>query len=1002
MRSQDAGPRLGDRYVLREVLGRGATGAVWSAHDVHLDRPVAVKVLIDAGDTLTTPERFQREARTTARLNHANIVAVYDVGRVSERDTVDAAPGTPFLVMELLTGGSWKDALRGPLPPPERVAGALAGVARALAAAHAVGVTHRDIKPANVLLTADGEAKLADFGIAKSTESTGLTKPGDIVGTLAYTAPECLEGQAAGPAADIWSFGVMLYESLSGRRPFEYETLGALITAIQSGRYRSLAYDLPSLPHSLSATVDRCLDPDPPHRPTAGELARVLADAMASAATGSAPPTTITPISGPPSFDPTTDAPAPWPPISGPPLTGHPVSGAPSSGRPVSGAPASGPPISGHPVSGGPTWRGVPPAPPASGQRTGPAARVPSAPGSPVPIRGPYSRGGTATGAVPPTNPPVPIPPQNNPRKRRRWILPVAAGVVLVLLAGGAVAGRGLFHAVTGCSGELPLVVASSPEKAGVVSTLAERYNAHPGDVDGKCVHVHIVIAKSGEAVQALAKHWPVADYGTRPDVWTPASSVWVGLLGQKAGAIGAQTKAPSLARSPLVIAAPEATARAMGWPAKSPSWQEIARYAGSDAEWAEVSKSNTPFLFARTNPLVSTSGLHATLAAYLAAPGRTGDVEEDLKRSSVRLFLRTLERSTDRYGDTTLTFLDTLRQQEEQSGASPVSALAVEEQTVWAYNQGEPMSAGSSHLPAPAQKLVAMQPRDGTLVSDHPYVTVDSVIDAPWVTPAKRTAADDFLAFLQEDDQQATFRAAGFRDSNDKIDPDVVAKSGGFISEHPATTFPSPQPAAVATLLDAWRNLNRPANVLMVLDTSGSMKKTVAGTKSTRLQLATQAAEASLDYFGTNDRVGLWEFSTQLAGSVDHRQLVPLSTKNDGALKRALASLTPKKDTGLYDTARDAVDLVRAQSDSDGINAVVLLTDGDNQDPGSISPQALLAHLKTKPTVRVYPVAFGDELSANGKSVLNQIAKTTGGRYYESNDPRRIESVLGDVMSNF
>lgn len=359
MTAKDAGPHLGDRYVLDAVLGRGASGAVYSAHDVHLDRPVAIKVLIDAGDTLTTPERFQREARTTARLNHANIVAVYDVGRVGERDRIDVAPGTPFLVMELLTGGSWKDALSGPLPRPERVAGALTGVARALAAAHAVGVTHRDIKPANVLLNAEGEAKLADFGIAKSIESTGLTRPGDIVGTLAYTAPECLEGQVAGPAADVWSFGVMLYESLSGRRPFEQETLGALITAIQSGRYRSLAYDMPTLPHSLSATVDRCLDPDPPHRPTAAELARVLADAVVS---GAEPPTTITPISGPPSF-----APISGPPVSGPPVSGPPVSGPPVSGPPVSGLPVSGAPVSGAAASGGQTWRatGRRPAPPA-------------------------------------------------------------------------------------------------------------------------------------------------------------------------------------------------------------------------------------------------------------------------------------------------------------------------------------------------------------------------------------------------------------------------------------------------------------------------------------------------------------------------------------------------------------------------------------------------------------------------------------------------------------
>ncbi|WP_425558951.1 VWA domain-containing protein [Cryptosporangium minutisporangium] len=189
------------------------------------------------------------------------------------------------------------------------------------------------------------------------------------------------------------------------------------------------------------------------------------------------------------------------------------------------------------------------------------------------------------------------------------------------------------------------------------------------------------------------------------------------------------------------------------------------------------------------------------------------------------------------------------------------------------------------------------------------------------------------------------------------------------------------------------------------MMDTSGSMKEKVEGTNSTRLQLATRAASASLSYFGTNDAVGLWEFSTHLSGSVDHRQLVPISAKDEEALTRALRNLQPQNDTGLYDTARNAVNAVRAQADADGINAVVLLTDGDNQDPGSVSPAALLAGLRPRagqPAVRVYPIAFGDDLSEAGKGVLNQIARTTGGRYYQSNDPRDIESVLGDVMSNF
>ena len=1024
-----AAVRLADRYVLGRVLGRGATGAVYAGHDSHLDRPVAVKILIQADDTLTTPERFQREARTTARLNHPNIVAVYDVGRVGEHDTVDASPGTPFLVMELLTGGNWRDELARGQATPQQIARALAGVARALAAAHAVGVTHRDIKPANVLLNAEGEAKLADFGIAKSTESTGLTRPGDIVGTLAYTAAECLEGQAATSAADVWSFGVMLYESLAGHRPFEQETIGALITAIQSGRYRSLAYDLPTLSHPLSAAVDRCLDPDPPHRPTAAELAAVLAEAGASTVTSISGP----PISGPPSSGP----PVSGPPVSGPPGAGRPVSGgapisgAPSSGRPVSGVPASGA-SAGRPAASGARPNIPPPAPPTSssfnappawpnptqrlpprsGQLAGPPAGPPGPPsGTPPPGGGPPGAG--PPGAGPPGAGPTPygtpakFPPPAERKKRRRWLIPVALFVVFGLVVGGIFGVRGLLGKVSGCSGTLPLVVASSPEKSGIMAALADRYNTHPGNVDGTCIHVTVETIKSGEAVDALVAGWPTADYGTRPDVWSPASSVWVGLVGQRAGAIGTALNLQSLARSPLVIAAPEATAKALGWPAKSPSWKDIAKYAGDENAWKAVSHSANPFMFARTNPLVSTSGLHATLAAYLAAPGRTGDVTADLEQPSVKLFLRTLERSTDRYGDTTLTFLDALRQQEEsgQSTASTVSALAVEEQTVWAYNQGQPMSAGDSQQPAPKEKLVAMHPSDGTLVSDHPYVEVDKVIDAPWVTAAKRTAAQKFMTFLLADEQQAVFRQHGFRGADDKLDPSVVKSAGGLLNPDSAKTFPAPQPASVATLLDAWKNLNRPAKVLLVLDTSGSMKDVVPGTQKTRLALATEAAQNSLNYFGTNDRVGLWEFSTLLSGSSDHREIVPISAKNESALVNGLKNLKADGNTGLYDTCRDAVAEVRAHADPNAINAVVLLTDGDNADPGSISAATLLAGLKNqpgKPAVRVYPVAFGGDLTPSGRSVLNQIAKVSGGQFYDSADPRRIDSVLGDVMSNF
>jgi Ca-activated chloride channel family protein len=967
-------PDLGSRYTLGAVLGRGATGIVYAAYDTHLDRSVAIKLLVSTGDALTSPERFQREARTTARLAHPNIVAVHDVGRIAS----GVAEGAPYLIMELLTGGSWRDRMADGPPPHEFTITAMAGVAKALAAAHAVGITHRDIKPANVLLSASGEAKLADFGIAKSAEATGLTRPGEIVGTLAYTAPECLDGHPATPASDIWSFGVMLYESFADRRPFQQETIGALILAIQGGEYRSLAYDLPELPDAVSAAVDRCLDPDAPHRPTAAELVAVLGSGGPSGSGGSSTGTVIA----------------------------SPTSTAVQSvaERPVSGsrAPASGPPT--NPGSTGSS----PPAPPRSTSGAGsgwgavPPGYLHAGPPNP-----------TVAGPRGPIDPPGPIGPplQSAPpprRRRRRVLLAVLLPALIIALVGGLLAAGRIFVAgVSGCGDRiLALRVAASPEKFDVVNSLAARYNRaqdgeHPDKVDGRCVRVTIAQVKSGEGRDALAAGWPTAQYGPRPDVWSPASGLWVGLASGQTTLVS-KAPAPSIARSPLVIAAPEPTARALGWPGQPVGWRDIARFAGDQSAWRQAGGTG-PFRFARTNPLVSTSGLHATVASYLAAPGRTGNVGQDLRKPSISLFLRTLERSTDRYGDTTLTFLETLRQEASSNlpDPDPVSAVAVEEQTVWAYNQGDPLFSGAKRQEPPRQKLVAIPPAEGTLVSDHPY----AVLQAPWVDGAKRTAAAKFLKFLLADPQQAEFRKHGFRDTHDRLDDAVMAAGGELLPTSVGKVFPNPDPVQVGRLLSAWRTLNRPANVLLVLDTSGSMRESVPGTNRTRLQLATSAASQSLSYFGANDQVGLWEFSTRLNGPLDYRQLVGISRKNDSRLTQALSRLSPRGNTGLYDTCLAAFNTVSGRSVTDGINAVVLLTDGDNQDPGSIGEAALLRGIGSRlgePRVRIYTVAFGRDLTATGRTALSRIAQRSGGRFFDSPDPRQIDSVLAAVMSNF
>jgi serine/threonine-protein kinase len=250
-------------------LAAGGMGEVWAARDLLGDRPVAVKVLgaAFAGDGRAA-ERLRREARAAGRLQHPNIARVLDLG---EHD------GRPYLVMELLEGESLAERIgrAGPMAPAEaaRVAAAVAG---ALEAAHRAGVVHRDVKPGNVFLTADGGVKVLDFGIALAAGEAALTT-GDLLGTAAYLAPERVLGQRATPAADVYALGVVLYELLAGRRPFEAGSEIELAMAHVNARPVPLALAAPSTPPHLVAACEQAMAKDPAARPSsAAAFARLL------------------------------------------------------------------------------------------------------------------------------------------------------------------------------------------------------------------------------------------------------------------------------------------------------------------------------------------------------------------------------------------------------------------------------------------------------------------------------------------------------------------------------------------------------------------------------------------------------------------------------------------------------------------------------------------------------------------------------------------------------
>jgi serine/threonine-protein kinase len=239
------------RYEITEPLGQGGMGTVYKAYDPLLARVVAVKVI--SGQFSTQPdlrERFFREARAIARLDHPNIVTVYDLG---EED------GVPYLAMQFLEGLDLEHRMRAPegMTLPRKVEIAIS-VAGGLAHAHAAGIVHRDVKPANVFITNEGQVKLLDFGLARLMSSE-LTRSNVMVGTVNYMAPEQLRGSKTDHRVDIFSFGVVLYELLGGRKPFQAESFASIMYKILEETPEPLAHLDPTLPPLLVAIVDRAM-----------------------------------------------------------------------------------------------------------------------------------------------------------------------------------------------------------------------------------------------------------------------------------------------------------------------------------------------------------------------------------------------------------------------------------------------------------------------------------------------------------------------------------------------------------------------------------------------------------------------------------------------------------------------------------------------------------------------------------------------------------------------
>jgi serine/threonine protein kinase len=265
---------IAGRYQLRDRLGFGGMSTVHLAFDKRLERQVAVKLLAEhLAEDPTFVSRFQREAQAAARLIHPNIVQVFDSGQ-------DERTGQYFIVMEYIEGQSCAEILRddGWIEVDEAVA-IIEQACEGLHYAHRHGVVHRDVKPGNLLRSRDGEVKLADFGIAKATEQSSITQVGSVLGTAAYLAPEQARGEEAGPRADLYALGVVTYQLISGRLPYEAASLTELALKQQQEEPAMLDSLVAAVTPELAEAVALALALDPRNRyENAREMGRAIND----------------------------------------------------------------------------------------------------------------------------------------------------------------------------------------------------------------------------------------------------------------------------------------------------------------------------------------------------------------------------------------------------------------------------------------------------------------------------------------------------------------------------------------------------------------------------------------------------------------------------------------------------------------------------------------------------------------------------------------------------
>lgn len=514
----------------------------------------------------------------------------------------------------------------------------------------------------------------------------------------------------------------------------------------------------------------------------------------------------------------------------------------------------------------------------------------------------------------------------------------------------------------SGCDGTLRISVDAAPSIAGTVQTIAERWAGTRPAVEGKCVTVNVTPLPSSNVEQILAAGGGGAGGGA--SVWIPDSSTWANRLNDDLTAAGKNAQievhAP-IAVSPLVFVS-------------SPS--RVSKFI-SRPDWKNALAGAFPLTI--PDPVSNTDGLLSLQIMNALVGSGTQGPNPALANLMLRLSHSTLPDANAGFA---------------QLAADPVHApvFTAPEQAVIQANRAK-------------QSLfaAAIYPDEGTLSLDYPVVRLVRSGDDPALT----TALDDFEQQLRDPAARSALAEAGFRDPSGASVPGVGAAEG--VVAAPVRQLASPAPNQGSDTLRLWQAITQDVNSLMVIDVSGSMAD-AGGNGQSKIDLAAASAAASINFYPMTSDLGMWVFSTNRTPTTDYEQLVPIaqmSSTTDGKTQRQ--ALTDAADslpshvggnTALYATTLAAVNAVRHDYDPSKVNTVVLITDGQNVDPGGPTLDQLLAELQTPRAkllpVPVYAIGLGPDADLDA---LGKIARETGGKVYAVKDPTKLRSVFLDAV---